>query len=406
MKRLVYLLIIVGAIGLVIAGGYFLRQKISQPAEKAQQPGGLPSAGGISGQPQAGGQPQTNGGTQKEGGSLPVKTVEQKFGVIAQNQVLDFFVDKDNNAVIVQPDGQIMKIVKGEASALSSVQINNLIQTEFSYDGKKIIASFGDKERPQYSVFDTTSKSWSPLDQNIYSATWSPNDYQIAYVANKGDAKVLAILDLGNIKAKAKELATLYAEDLHPRWISSDQIILETNSGTFSTGLSLRFDISKKLFTQIVPERAGLRTIWDKSSKFGLVFVAGNNLRGGELAISDTGGNLLHRLSFLTLPSKCSFYSAVPAQAQSTSSAAQVSFLACAIPRNADALKISRLPDAYEQKMVYSTDDFYKIDLASGDVSEIFKDPSLALDTDKVKIFNGTLFFVNRFDERLYAVSL
>ena len=81
-------------------------------------------------------------------------------------------------------------------------------------------------------------------------------------------------------------------------------------------------------------------------------------------------------------------------------------WLYCAVPRDTQKFDLARLPDDYDKKKLFTVDDFYKIDLGDGSITEVFADPAQALDAAQLQVANQTLFFVNRYDQRLYAISL
>jgi hypothetical protein len=80
--------------------------------------------------------------------------------------------------------------------------------------------------------------------------------------------------------------------------------------------------------------------------------------------------------------------------------------LYCAVPRDQDTFGVARLPDEYDQKMLFTADDFYRINTTSGALSTVFSNTNLTLDATDLKIANGILFFVNRYDQKLYAIKL
>jgi hypothetical protein len=151
---------------------------------------------------------------------------------------------------------------------------------------------------------------------------------------------------------------------------------------------------------------------------------------GGKLSLLNTSGQTLNALTFLTLPSKCVFdiqtqnppqATSAPTTSSSTKSTSKKGsatpppvvtpvisqeYLYCAVPRDTQRLNTSALPDDYLKGALFTSDDFWRIDLATGDTSAVFIDPNQNLDATDLKIFNKTLFFVNRFDKKLYAISL
>lgn len=423
MKKIYYPIIIIAAIAAVIVAEYFLRQK--PPADiSSEQSGKLPVAGNISSNPPIGA--QTAQQTTTANGEPSVSASGRKFGVVAENPVLNFFVDGENNAILVQPDGQIVKVVGGAATVLSSSVITDLLKADFSYDGKKILVAFGDRFNQQFSIFDIAGKSWQPLSISTNSAVWSPNNYQIAYfITEKSGVKALTTFDISKSNAKPISVAKIHAEDMFSIWVSQNQILISDKESALYPGSLWSLNPVTKTITSFAGETLGLETIWDGASGMGLVFGTSNIRRGGNLSLFDTSGKNIQRMSFLTLPSKCSFAtetkpaatSSIPIIGANAISAKiktaaippppiQQKFLYCAVPRDSEEFGSSQLPDDYLKRKLFTSDDFYKINLQDGSISAIFADPAANLDASNPKIFNQTLLFINRLDKRLYAISL
>ena len=126
MKRLFYLLIIIGAIIVVILLGYFLRYRAEEPAPATIETGGSgtlpkaePGTPGSATDRSASGGKQT-GEAEQQTGKPQIQPGEQQFGVIAQNPVAEYFVDEENGVVIVQPNGKIIKVLMKKEGILTS----------------------------------------------------------------------------------------------------------------------------------------------------------------------------------------------------------------------------------------------------------------------------------------------
>ena len=418
MKR--YLYIFIAVAGLIVVGllAYYLysRIKISPLNPATGTTGNLPPTPTQSNPTPTPPAPAFGSETPATGTNSGVK-----FGIIAQTPAVAYYVDSTNNAFLVQPDGQIVKVSGGSATTLSSSLIPNLISAQFSYDGAKVLAAFGDLVNPQFSIFDVASKSWQPLTGSLLGATWSPTNYQIAYFAQKNGALVLTTLDTGNAKATPASLLTIHAQDTNLHWIGTNQIILAGIGSAFTNTSALLFDLKAKTLTPLAIDRAGLDSLWSGAAGMGLVFESGSNQIGGSLSLVDLTGNTLTKLSVLTLPSKCLFNTALQAPSptnpvQATSTKGQktpvaplpvlIKTLYCAIPNDTQTLAASTLPDDYAKKVIFTADDFYKIGLADGSLTQVFSGASQMLDATDLQVFNQNLFFINRIDQKLYAISL
>lgn len=399
MKRVVYLFIVIAAIAAIIGVGYFFRYRAGVP-EPTEPTGGLtlPKAGAPGGAIGGGELPPAEG-----------LVAGQKFGVITQTAVRDFFVDAQNNVFYIQPDGQVIRILNGKPGALSSAIITNLGRAAFSFDGRKITVALGGHDNAQLTVFDVPTKTWQPLSGVIQNPVWSPNDHRIAYFAPSGNRSALTLLELGTPKAKPQSLLALHGEDLVLQWAESNTILVADRPSAFAPGSLWSFNTRSRTLTSLIEDEVGATSIWNKEGDQGVVFLGNRRTNlGGRLELVDKNGATLRQFALLTLPSKCAFYKgpAIGAAKSTSTKTTLVSFLLCAVPRRPQSLVGSPMPDAYLKKSVYTSDDFVKINLADGTVQEIFTDPAYTLDAENLRVFNKKLFFVNRYDERLYAISL
>ncbi len=433
MKRYLYVFIAIAGLVLIgLAAYYFLTNTFGVAVTPAPTPsGGLPPT------TMGPGGSVTPGTLLPPAPPAPTYTGGQKFGVVAENQVAAFSVDAQNNTLIVQPDGQVVKIVNGSATTLNSSPITNLTRAGFSPGGAKIAVTFGDRSNPQASIFDVSSKSWQPLPVGMQSPAWAPSGTQIMYFQKNGDVSTLATLDLTKPNSKPVELAKLHLEDHAIQWISPNQVLFLPKGSAWARDAVWSFDVKNKTMLSITGDRPGIDSIWSGSANRGLVFVADQSARGGKLTLFDTAGNALSGLSILTLPSKCAFDVEVSAPAQTPpslttpsatsskpTSSAQAGakttptktplppapvvkkFLYCAVPQDSQKLSMSKLPDSYQKRALFTVDNFYKINVDDGSIAQISADQNYALDATNLLIANQTLFFVNRYDQKLYAISL
>lgn len=394
MKRSVILsIIILVAIFLVIAG-IALRKK----------DGELPITGDD--KPPSGQLPTPLPGTSGADGTglLP-----SEINLVAPNLVYNYFAYSENRLVLVQPDGQIVEMNNGQAEILSSTVIENLIEVSFSFDGKKILVVFGERQAPSLSVFDREDKTWEPIEANFQEADWSPDDYKIVFFTEGGGANVLSTLDLGNPKARVQKRLEIHEQGLAPEWIGSNQIILKEKSSALVRGSLWEFDIKNKTLKPIIKEGLGLAVQWNDEGDQGLVFVSSANSRGGELSLIDNQGKTLTRLNFLTLVSKCAFSVGIQTTTTTEGEATEEvkKFLNCAVPKNPSALRNSQLPDDYYKKALLTSDNFFRVDLEDGGVTALFAGSGgQDFDALNLRVVGKKLFFVNRFDQGLYAISL
>jgi hypothetical protein len=408
MKLKTLIIVIVIVLLIVGVGFYFLAQRSTNTATPSGQTGSLPNTGNQQFPTSTG---PGNGGTANSNPS-PSST---HFGIVSNESILDYFIDAQNKTVVIEPDGEIKAITNGMASILSTSTFQNIASAAFSYDGKKILVSFASSTGPQTSIFDVAAKSWIKLPAGMQSPAWSPTDYQVAYLqSSSGRSETIYTVNAGNASVKPSVIGTVTAEDSMLQWLNKTTLILSDKPSVFTQGSVWFFNIPNQTLTAMAVEYPGLESAWSSTtSTFGLIFSSNAQNSGGHLSFVDAKGSQ-KTMAFTTLPSKCGFSLAISTSTTATSTTIKAPKIIttsslsiyCAVPRDQQTLSIARLPDEYEQKILFTADDFYKINISDGVLSTIFNDQNQTFDATRLKVFNNTLFFVNRYDSKLYAISL
>lgn len=421
MKRiLTYLLIAVVIIGIIGAAIYFLTRTGNQAGQIGSLPlqsGSLPSANSGAFSNGTSGSLSNNGGVINNGNSAGTTA---NFNIVSTSEnVIDYFIDNHNNATIVEPGGEISTVSNNNTNIISSLGISNIISTGFSYDGAKLLVNFGDPNNPQTSVFDINTKSWTPLPTGMISPRWSPTDYRIIYLKNNSNGtETLATTDASKIKNGSLTITTLYIQDVSLVWLSKNKVLFCDKPSTYTQGSIWSFDLQKKSLVPITIDQSGVEATWSNTTTtIGIEFISNISEYGGKLELVDGSGNKIEQFKSLTLPQKCLFSQyAIPIASTTTtqnttstsSSTANSSYLAlyCGIPRDQGALSSNKLPDSYNQMSLFTSDDIYRINTSNGSVGVLFSDQNQNMDVSSIKIFNNSLFFINRYNSKLYSLGL
>ncbi len=93
----------------------------------------------------------------------------QNFGVLSSDPVLDYFINPQNIITALEPDGKVITISNGQSTTISSTTISSIISASFSFDGKKILVSYGGPTNPQSAVFSAAANTWTTLPQGMMS---------------------------------------------------------------------------------------------------------------------------------------------------------------------------------------------------------------------------------------------
>jgi hypothetical protein len=418
MRRTLYIIIGVVLLAIIVLLAFmFLRGGSTTPTSTTGTTGSLPGVGTQTGTGSGNNPP---GGTVQPVSGIPTAAAGT-LGITSNETASDYFVDAKNNVFLVEPDGKVGEVTNGQVNYLSSSAITGLISAGFSYDGTMAFVNFGDPNDPQSSIFNITTKAWTPLPVGLISPEWSPSDYRIAYLLSASTTETLFTLDVSKTNAKPTALLTLDTQDLDLQWLSKTQIVLFDKPSALTVGSAWLFDLQKNTLSPIVFEWPGFEAAWTGSlatgtAPMGLAFQSTPSALGGHLQLIGLSGNTIRGLNFLTLPSKCLF-NEDPAQAASSTTGSTTSTVAtapaapsldlyCAVPTDQTSLGVARLPDVYDQMALFTADQIYRINTANGTTQTILGSQGPTLDVTDMKVFNNVLFFINRYDEKLYAISL
>lgn len=411
MKRYLYIILIIIVIAAIAIGVIFYLKKNPSSSFLGLGTGSLPQVGtqgSMGGQNGGGASGGGNGASSSSGNAsgtiiLGQGSPAQTFGIVSDGPVLDYFVNTQNVITALMTDGSVISISDGTSTVLSSTTISGIISASFSHDGKKILVSSGDQTVPQTEIFDIASKTWTIAPKGMQSPQWSPlnNDYRIAYLVQTTDSgTALGILDASNLKKSPAVEVALPATDLSLQWIGKSQFVLSDKPSAAAENSIWMFNSSTGKLVPIVYETMGLEAAWGSLSATdtaGLLFAEGNG--SPSLRLIDTSGAVIHTLSFSTLPSKCAFS---PATAASSSEA----YLYCGVPTDQSGFTSAQLPDAYNMMGLFTSDQIESINASSGDINVLRADTAPHVDATDLKVFNNILFFVNRYDHKLYALTL
>lgn len=364
MKRGIKIALIIATIAVVIGGGVLLWQFFMKPSS-------------------------INESTNLEDGAL--QTTPK---AITANEVFDYWINKKTGEVFYLTEGgQIYKInSEGREENTGSKATGNLSYVKPSTDGSMIIVAFGFPHDPTFAIYNTSAKSWQALPAGTTAAAWDPksND-RLAYLRYNGSASKLYLLNFKN--NRSTEELRLSQKDLELEWPSPDLIYLsERPSIKYPTSL-WSYNLKTKTINTVIREEKGLITKWfnDKNAlKFS----------DGLLKIIDNDNQFLALVNFITLPSKCAID---PQTEEMFCAAPEISQLSRNITNN--------LPDNYLKKQIHFDDLLYLVpltELESGQSNLTLRLPliDLSADADHLELVENNLYFIDRYDKKLYKLEL
>ena len=411
MKRFLIAFFVVLVVAGIVAAGYYLSSKKSAPAPESS--GSLPP-------PAEGLPPEGTSTAVSPAAETPPPTgisgASLGLSLVSSEKFVSFAVATSGLVFGISPDGKIFSVdQKGASSFISNAPIDNFSGASFSFDARKVVAFWGDNENRQFSVFDVASSTWQPLPLGTISAGWKPKSHVLSYLQDKGGVKTLYSWDMDKPKTKTQSLLQVFFEDVSVGYLAADKIFLSEKSTGLAGSSFWIFDTTKKTLSPVVADVRGSLLKWNSAGTEVLSFSGNINGAGGSLRLANVSGNTISRFDkFLTLPAKCLFSSDIFAAPTvvSTSTKAPApqpvleNFLYCAVPRGQKLLSQSLLPDSYEKRALFTADDIFRINTDDGIASSVFTDAGRSFDVEKPAISGTTFFFINRYDQNLYALPI
>lgn len=289
-------------------------------------------------------------------------------------------IDKKGRVVIITSDGE--KIVN---------------ETRFNSDpesirvgasGKKLAVKFKDSS---WAWMPTDSKIWNKIETpGVIDVSFSPDEEQLAYITYDKTLK-LFVKDIGKQKKKETTLVvSLALLDRTLQWWTKDKIILSPTPSAYVSDSIVVVDIKNKTINEVV-------------SGFGLQIKVNQNTGDAIISESTQQGKItklskitqtgrVGEIGLITVASKCSFNN-------------EDDDLICSAPYEMSQ-KNTRWPDDILKHAIAEKDKIYKIQKTDQSIGVLLDNEEIVLDVIMIRKIGNNLYFINRYDDRLYQYSL
>ncbi len=317
-------------------------------------------------------------------------------GPVSGEAIQAYWINKTaNTPFYINTTGQVVKIDNGVAQTISSQAPSNINSLEASAGGNSALVGFGYPQSQTFTIFNSVNSGWQGLPSGTIAASWSPtDDNRLVYLRENGNLNRLYTYDVS--LRRSTEVFRTAQKDLEIDWVSTDLVYLKERATASLTSSLWSLNLKTSAFRRVISEEAGLTLKWSPDGREALRFNSTN--RQNSLALINNAGISLGNLANLvTLPSKCAFnlgrleiYCAAPASFGGT-----------------------LLPDDYWKRKIYTSDSIYVIPLSSeghrplgGALSLFTSSDELTIDADQLEIFGNKLYFINRYDSKLYSLDI
>ena len=339
-----------------------------------------------------------NGQTQEDGEIIP--SPEKKVKVISTERVLSPIISQDENKVTYysQYNGSVWEssFDGSNLTRISSKNLENLVDIIWSPDKNKVVSIFqNEQENITKSIYDYKTGEIYPLDSNIKNIVWSPDSNNIGYQYLNEQIGQNSISIANSHGQSWQNIFNLRMNDINLNWSSSGISFFQKPSGLAKSSLFLLNPASRQL-TKVLSEIYGLSVKWSPQGDK-LIF-SKTSQKGENLNLYSVSKNGVNEIN-LDLPSfieKCAW-------------SKDNRTIFCAIPKELSSASV--LPDDYYKGAFTSIDEFWKINLETGEKARLLEPWERSDEEyDAIKLFlsplEDYLFFVNKKNGLLYSVEL
>jgi len=309
---------------------------------------------------------------------------------ISEYPVFDFSVSQDTKEVVyLGLDGKVFGAKEGPDVEILGQTIDALNVIVPSPKGERILASFGNPLSPQWGVFDTIDKVWRPLPRDVRNATWGANDSELLAISELNGKKSLVSVDFSKTPFAYKTLLKSFSfDDVLLSFRSPNELLFRERAAASYPGRLWQLDLKTGRLSLLSSLQNGFWLDWSRKGNLGFLYTTRNGF-----SVVDRNMQELVPLFFSTFPNKC--------VANSTSTSY------CFVPK-ASTLSNATLPDDYLQNKLFTVDDLYYLDFAADSVEKVMEGNSrlIAVDAYNVEVTEGSLYFLNRYDNGLYEITL
>ncbi len=333
-----------------------------------------------------------NGPVEQIPGNQAIQDLGPRPKAISSDAVFDYWINKIGEIYFVTANGAIKKAsLEGSVEDLASQANGELAKIIPSFDGSWAIFQFGNAQNPTFAVYDTVTKGWFGLPTGTETAAWDPiSNNRIAYLRTANNSTRLYFFDVK--KKSSQELAAINLKDVSVSWPTANFLHLTELPAVEHPGNDWAFNIKNKTFSVFNRDKGALSINWSKDGKTGV------RLADGGLSLINETGAVLADLSLKTLPSKCAFTNLR---------------LYCLASINQNNLSANFVDDYLKQKQ-HDSEDIYLISLLglkTGGQPIVLKtfdslSAGVAVIADHPQIHASSLYFISRFDNKLYSISL
>ncbi len=364
------ILIVIGILILAGAGGYFAFQKIAAPTTTGT---GNPSTSFL---------PESDQQTSQSSTS--------QLATLSDIPVLDFWIDRgDKTIYFISTDNSIYALPAGQTTSpekMHDLSSDPLLLTPSAEGSAALIQTKGLTDN-LFSVINPSMGSQIFLPLGTGAATWGTTNKEVIYLSDKKfNSRTPAGLYRFTLATKRSTfIGPLDITDVTLNLISADELVVQQKSSAGVSSEMFVYNLKKKTLMQYGASGTGLSVRWAPSGAKAIINSFAPN---SNLSYLSQGKTIT--LSAQTMPEKCTFFT---------------TSLLCGVPKTPLNNSNWALPDDYYLGKLLTDDTLFQINPETNLTTSIYA-PVESIDMFKPLYDAGTLYFINRHDNKLYSLAL
>lgn len=310
--------------------------------------------------------------------------------VLTEGNKIKYYTQSSGNTIEISLDGQEKKII-------SSANLADLKNVLWNSTQDKVITYFNKEGKASFFLYDFNSKESKQLPDGTDSVNWTTAGNQIIYKFYDSKTKKRSISIADPDGSNWKKLADINFKNVNLAQIPKSPMIAFWNSPNSLETTSLKtVGMMGGETKEIFSGKFGADYLWSPTGEKALV--SSVETKGGTKmvlgSINKNGGEYTD-LGIPTFVSKCVW-----------SKDGKIIYYALPTFSKGSVL----LPDEYLSKKVSSQDTFWKMNLVTGEKERVVELNEIKGNFDAQDLFLSSdekaLFFLNRFDGKLYRIDL
>jgi len=327
----------------------------------------------------------------------PLAPIEQSptdpLQLITNDSVAGYWINSlDNQVYYATTDGSIKRTgatIDTAQTITSTKVLGSVREVVPTTRGEAALIISGTQQAPDFKIYDVEHQTWRALPSGTAAAAWGPTDdpLEIVYLKSEVEKTGLVTTSLNiynHVKGSSRFVDQLELIDVRLTWPTTNLIYI-SNLPDVTAQPVWAYDLKKKTFREIVAPKAGLWMRW-----FGGGVGLGFDLTTGLYRLSPEA-TPSQWLPINTTPDKClisdsSAYCAATEGIALNSARSLENYL---LQRNSYSDDITKINEAGESLIVFSS-----------------KEKGVSFDITNLSKHDDSLYFINRYDQRLYSLAL